>query len=54
MISVAVGCRSKIVKNPTVIFHHSDIVYKGAATLHPQWKKQLNADEVLLRQVQIG
>ncbi len=54
MISVAVGCRSKIAKNSTAVFHRCDIVYKGAATLHPQWNKQLNADEVLLHQFQIG
>ncbi len=53
-ISIAVGCRSKVIQNPIAIFHRCEIVYKGAATLHPQWKKQLNADEVLLRQVQIG
>ncbi len=53
-ISIAVGCRSKVIQNPITIFHRCDIVYKGAATLHPEWNKQLNAGEVLLRQFQIG
>ncbi len=36
-ISVAVGCRSKIVKNPTAIFHRCDIVYTGAASPISNW-----------------
>ncbi len=41
--------RIEVVKNPTAIFHRCDIAYKGGAIMHPQWNKQLNAGEALLR-----